>query len=230
MIRVNIVAEGKSELHCVKGPLNRYLGGKPILDSRCVLTSRAHGATREYRGGLVSYQKAKKDIVSWLKEDAQAYVTTMFDFFRLPVDFPEYEKAMQLGSHLDAVLALESAMKSDISSELPDLDVERRFIPYIQLHEFEALLFTNILVLKDDYINADDISSIDRLYAETKDIPPEEINHGADTAPSKRLLNAIGYQKGETVSSLIETITVGAIREKCPHFSAWLGQLQSLND
>ena len=80
MIRVNVVAEGKSELHCVKGPLNRYLGGKPILDSRCVLTSRAHGATREYRGGLVSYQKAKKDIVSWLKEDAQAYVTTMFDF------------------------------------------------------------------------------------------------------------------------------------------------------
>ena len=230
MIRVNVVAEGQSEMHCAKGPLNQYLGGKPILDSRCVLTSRARRTNYEYRGGLLSYQKAKRDIVSWLKEDTQAYVTTMFDFFRLPSDFPEYENAMQLGNHLDAVLALESAMKANIISELPGLDVDRRFIPYIQLHEFEALLFTNILVLKDDYIDADDICSIDCLYAETKDIPPEEINHGADTAPSKRLLNAIGYQKGETIAPLIETITVEAIRDKCPHFSAWIGQLQSLND
>ena len=230
MIRVNVVAEGQSEMHCVKGPLNRYLGGRPILDARCVLTSRTRRTNYEYRGGLLSYQKAKRDIVSWLKEDTHAYVTTMFDFFRIPSDFPGYEDAMELGNHLDAVLALESAMKGNIRSELPDLDVERRFIPYIQLHEFESLLFTNILVLKEDYIDTDDVYHIDRLYAETKDIPPEEINHGADTAPSKRLLHAVGYQKGETVSPLIEAITVGAIREKCPHFSAWLSQLQSLSD
>lgn len=230
MIRVNVVAEGQSEMHCAKGPLNQYLGGRPILDSRCVLTSRARWTNYEYRGGLLSYQKAKRDIVSWLKEDTQAYVTTMFDFFRLPNDFPGYENAMQLSNHLDAVLTLESAMKANIISELPGLDIDRRFIPYIQLHEFEALLFTNILVLKDDYIDTDDVDSINRLYAETKDIPPEEINHGTDTAPSKRLLHAVGYQKGEAVSPLIEAITVEAIRKKCPHFSAWLRQLQSLGD
>lgn len=230
MIRVNVVAEGRSEMYCAKGPLNQYLDGRPILDARCVLTSRACRTNYEYRGGLLSYQKAKNDIVSWLKEDPQAYVTTMFDFFRLPNDFPAYEKAMQLADHRKAVLVLESAMKADILSSLPNLHIDRRFIPYIQLHEFEALLFTDLLVLQDDYIEEEDIRSINQLYKETKDIPPEEINHGADTAPSKRLLHAIGYQKGETVSSLIEAISVKAIREKCPHFSRWLSQLQALED
>ena len=60
MIRVNVVAEGQSEMHCAKGPLNQYLGGKPILDSRCVLTSRVPRTNYEYRGGLSSYKRRKK--------------------------------------------------------------------------------------------------------------------------------------------------------------------------
>ncbi len=94
--------------------------------------------------------------------------------------------------------------------------------------EFEALLFTDIRVLKEDYVAPEELVQIEKLYEQTKEIPPEEINHGAETAPSKRLLAAVNYKKGETVSDLLEITGVPAIREKCPHFSEWLDTLQKL--
>lgn len=221
MTRINVVAEGQSEMFFVKGPLNQYFAGSLCLDSRCVLTSRAARTNYEYRGGLTSYQQAKDDIVSWLKQDPSAYVTTMFDFFRLPDSFPGYQKAISCVDHLERVRILEEMMKADVDSS--------RFIPYIQLHEFEALLFSDIRVLKDDYLSPDETKSLDKLYAATKDIPPEDINHGSTTAPSKRLLSAVGYRKGEAPSEWLSAIGIQTIRAKCPHFSSWLNELQSLD-
>ena len=228
MIRVNVLAEGQSEMFFAKGPLNRYFGGTLILDSRCVLSGRSNQSNLEFRGGLNSYHQAKNDIISWLKEDSAAYITTMFDFFRLPKDFPGYQKAMKCQTHLGSVHILEDALKVDITAALPNMKVGHRFIPYIQLHEFESLLFTDIQILLYDYLVPEDIVNIKQLYESTKDIPPEDINHGPETAPSKRLLAAIDYQKGEAPSEWLEAITIPAIRNKCPHFSEWLDKLQAL--
>lgn len=228
MIRVNVVAEGQSEMFFAKGPLNRHFGGNPILDSRCVLTSRINQSNFEFRGGLNSYLQAKNDIIAWLKQDPTAYVTTMFDFFQLPNDFPAYQQASQCQTHLDSVHMLEKAMTADITQSLPNDTVEHRFIPYIQLHEFETLLFTDVQVLKYEYCNPDDIIRINQLYESTKNIPPEDINHGEETAPSKRLLAAVDYKKGKLPSDLLEAITIKAIRQKCSHFSEWLDRLQAL--
>lgn len=201
-----------------------------MIDSRSVLTSREQKTNYEHRGGLVKYQHARNDIMRWLKEDRQAYVTTMFDFFRIPADFPGYEEAMACRDHQKSARILEEAMKADIVSGLDIKNLEERFIPYIQLHEFEALLFADINVLKYDYLRPEEAASIDRLYEETKDIPPEEINHGAETAPSKRLLHAIDYTKGKGVSEWLDMIGIHVIRGKCPHFSEWLGKLQTLSE
>ncbi len=230
MIRVNVVAEGQSELCFAKKILNGYFGGSPIVDSRCVLTGKIPRTNYEYRGGLLNYQKTKNDIVRWIKEDTGAYVTTMFDFFRLPNDFPGYTQAMSCPDHRESVRILEEAMKADIASDGKLVNVGQRFIPYIQLHEFEALLFTDIHVLKEDYLEPDDQAKIDRLYEDTKEIPPEEIDHGEDTAPSKRLLRTVGYRKGEAASQLLEKIGIDAIREKCPNFSEWIATLQMLKE
>lgn len=228
MIRVNVVAEGQSEMGFAKNLLNRFFAGSPLIDSRCVLTSKNPKTNYEYRGGLLKYQHAKKDILLWLREDTTAYVTTMFDFFRLPSDFPGYRDAMSCQDHRNSIRILEESLKADIMLEMNFQNSECRFIPYIQLHEFEALLFTDINVLKYDYLEPEDITKINQLYMETKEIPPEEINHGAETAPSKRLLHAVNYQKGETAWELLDVIGIQKIRKKCPHFSEWLGTLQSL--
>ncbi len=227
MIRINVVAEGYSELSFVKKALNNYYGGAPLFDSRCVLTSTDKKTDYEYRGGMKTYSKAKRDIEQWLVTDQQAYVTTMFDFFRLPPTFPGYEQARQISDHQKRVEFLEDELKKDILASHPEI-LECRFIPYIQLHEFESLLYTDIRVLEYDYLEPDEIRSIERLYEATKHIPPEAINHGAETAPSKRLSNILPYQKGEAPAEWLQVLTVGQVREKCPHFSDWLHKLENL--
>lgn len=227
MIRINVITEGQSELRFVKNTLNQYFAGNPVLDARCVLTSTNRQSNYEHRGGLTSYGKARRDIVNWLLSDKEAYVSTMFDFFRLPGDFPQYHNARQCQDHCRGAKILEDAMKKDILSKVPGIS-EDRFLPYIQLHEFEALLYTDIRVLKYDYLEDEEIRRIDRLYEETKNIPPEEINHGADTAPSKRIMQAVAYQKGDLPAEWLEFITIDRIREKCPHFSEWIERMKRI--
>lgn len=228
MIRVNVIAEGQSEMHFAQGPLNKYLGGNPYIISYALLTSRDKHTKRPHRGGIPNYQKAKNDIIIALKEKSKPYVSTMFDFFQLPSDFPGYQKSLQCSDHLESVHILESSMQADIAKSLPNQDVDHRFIPYIQLHEFEALLFTDIQILKNEYCSLEEKSRIDQLYESTKNIPPEDINHGEETAPSKRLLAAVDYKKGKLPSDLLEAITIKTIRQRCPHFSEWLDRLQAL--
>ena len=227
MIRVNVVTEGKTEMKFAKELLNQFFGGKLIINARCVLSSRNNSTNYEHRGGLVNYRHARNDILNWLKEDRSAYVTTMFDFYRLPHNFPDYECSIGCPTPIERVKRLELKMKEDIDADLAD-SVQDRFIPYIQLHEFEALLYTDLSLLEDDYLNADDISAIRRLREETAGIPPEEINNGAETAPSKRLLKAIHYEKGATPVAWLEKITIDKIASCCPHFSAWIEKLSKL--
>lgn len=227
MIRVNVVTEGQSEMFFVKRVLNHHFSGAVVFDACCVMTSKDKRTGYEYRGGLTKYSHAKRDIENWLKSDTGSYVTTMFDFFRLPSDFPGYEKAVKCASHEQAVIVLEHALKADILSDFQNLP-ENRFIPYIQLHEFETLLYTDIRILEYDYLEPEDVHNIELLYQETIGIPPEEINHGAETAPSKRMQKAVNYQKGELSSDWLEALTVERIAQKCPHFSRWLGKMEAL--
>ena len=67
MIRVNVLAEGQTEMSFVKSSLNNYFRGQIILDSRRVLTSRDNHISHEYRGGMINYLKAKNDILHWTK-------------------------------------------------------------------------------------------------------------------------------------------------------------------
>jgi len=83
-----------------------------------------------HRGGLVSYARAKKDVVLWMKEDRNpdAFFTTMFDLYALPSDFPAYGGARNMIDPYARVAFLEKAVSADIG--------DPRFLPYIQLHEF----------------------------------------------------------------------------------------------
>lgn len=83
----------------------------------------------------------------------------------------------------DKVDYLEKAMATEINSE--------RFIPYIQLHEFEALLFADIGKLKLFYLEGKD-REIERLKAVASSFDsPELINEGSETAPSKQIIREI---------------------------------------
>lgn len=114
-------------------------------------------------------------------------------------------------------------MKEDIPE-----DLRQRFIPYVQLHEFEGLLFSDIEVLRRNFM-ADEIDMLKIEKAVQLASSPEDINNGPNTAPSKRLEDAIsGYNKVVYGVCLAEEIGLGTIRAKCRRFNHWIEMLENI--
>jgi hypothetical protein len=118
--RANIIAEGQTEETFIRELLSPHLSERGVYVAvRRVETSRAAGRIR--RGGMTRYTKAKRDIQRWLKEDSQAHLTTMFDLYGLPADFPGLGRARKVSDAYEKVSLIEEALAADIG--------HRRFIP-----------------------------------------------------------------------------------------------------
>jgi hypothetical protein len=221
MIRLNIIGEGPTEETFVRDVLAPHFAPFEIYAvARSIETSRRRGVIR--RGGITNYAKAKGDIERWLKQDQSAYVTTMLDLYGLPDSFPGLETAKKLGEPIAVVEAIEQALSADIP--------ERRFLPYVQLHEFEALLFADVDVI-DSVLSPDTGQSKLRDLVTIRDCfsTPEHINDNPNTAPSKRILKLYpGYQKPVHGSRILGRIGVASLRKKCPHFESWLSRIEAL--
>jgi hypothetical protein len=183
-IRLHITSEGQTEEAFVKRILAPHLGAFNVFaDARSVLTSRDKKAYKNYRGGLVSYLEAKADIETWMKEDGhtESRFTTMFDLYALSGDFPGYTDARRENDPYRKVKALENALKEDID--------DRRFIPYIQLHEFEALILADAGKLDWQYLDHD--APIRRLVDMVGNQNPELIDDTPEGVPSGRILHEL---------------------------------------
>jgi len=223
MIRLHIVAEGQTEEEFIKSVLTGHLGNFNIsTDVHCITTKRTK--KKVYRGGAVSYGKIQKDIMLWLKQDSsqEARFTTMLDLYALPNDFPEFAESQNKSDPYQKVEQLEAAWANDIN--------DPRFIPYIQLHEFEALILSEPSQFSERFPEYQ--VNIKKLLADCeKFTSPELINDGVTTAPSKRINKFIpGYKDAKvSVAPLIaKKIGLPAIRQKCPHFDAWISHLEQL--
>lgn len=221
--RLHITSEGQSEERFVKDTLAPYLGSFNIsTDVRCVLTSRDSGKT--YRGGLISYNKAKADLLTWIKEDKNPDVrfTTMFDLYALPDDFPGYNEAGRIRDAYRRVEFLESEFSKDIN--------DYRFIPYLQLHEFESLLLAKPEVLGLEFFEyPKEIEELKKLSQETGN--PEFINDNPKTAPSKRIIKIIPeYEKNKVAvgAAVAGIIGIDYLKRTCRHFNDWITKLEQL--
>ena len=221
-IRLNITTEGQTELRFIKDVLFKHLQPYHIYcDYRSVLTSKEY----RKRGGITNYFKAKKDIQQWMRSEnsSDRRFTTMFDYYALPDDFPGYSDAQIFVNPYDKVRCIEDAFSSDIN--------DSRFIPYIQLHEFEALLFSNLDVLLLEY--EDKRTEIESLKTTLSHTPynnnPELIDDKKETSPSHRIIAQIPeYQKASSGALIADLISVEVLREKCRHFNEWLTKLERL--
>jgi hypothetical protein len=220
MIRLNIIVEGPTEETFVRDLLAPHLGQHQVFAiARSAETGRRKGHI--FRGGLVRYSKVRKDIESWLKQDPGALVSTMFDYYALPKDFPNPTAPQRSLPIHQWVWELEQVLAADIR--------DTRFIPYIQLHEFEALLFSDVertgSALGATPHQVEQLRLIRRAF-ET----PEHINDSPETAPSKRLLQLFpSYDKPVFGSLALGRIGLAAIRQACPHFAGWLSRLEALS-
>ncbi len=222
MIRLLVTAEGQAERNFVTMVLAPHLAQYDVFAySRCVLTSKDHRTSREFRGGLVSYQKAKADILTWMKEDQapECRFTTMFDLYALPDDFPGYAHAKAESDPYTRVRLLEDALYDDIGSNV--------FIPYIQLHEFEALILADPRKLEWEYGDHD--KPINNIVTMVGDQNPELIDDGYTTAPSRRITSEIeDYDKANAGVSVASKIGLPTLRTRCRHFNEWVTTLERL--
>ena len=151
-----------------------------------------------------------------------ARFTTMFDLYGLPRDFPGYDEARALTDSYERVSVLEGALGEDIS--------DHRFIPYIQLHEFEALLFSCPRKLETQfYERGDEIQQLIEMASAFDS--PELIDDGCDTAPSKRIISKIPEYERRKVSAgpiVAEKIGLSTLRSECRHFGEWIDRLESI--
>jgi hypothetical protein len=221
---VYVVTEGYSETNFVKRVLCPYFGAqnKTILPIT-VVTNRDAKAKTLHKGGMDRFVKADNTIKNCLaatKGNSDVYVTTMFDFYRLPSDTPGCSEAVKISDHYEKVALIERLMTE---SERLDRPI---YFPYIQLHEFEALLFSDLDKVADKYFDYD-IEPLRRCLAEKKN--PELINDGEETAPSKRIMKCIpDYDKATTGVAILEAIGLDTLRTKCRHFNEWIAKLEAI--
>lgn len=226
---LNVLCEGPTEEKFVKEVLGPYLKGYDIIvKSRILVTSRKKKAL----GGLISYQQARNDLSLWMKEVAHRnsethYFTTMFDLYALPDDFPGMKENLLVHDAYVKIGNIEEAFGLDINNH--------HFIPYIQLHEFEALLFCEIEKLTIDYPKCQkDILALKEILRTHND-NPELIDSSPQTAPSKWIIKAIegkrryNYDKPKSGTTVTKSIGMEYLKHRCRHFNEWISKLKSIS-
>jgi hypothetical protein len=219
MRRIIIICEGETEQEFCKDVLLPYFLTRQIFI--------AHPTIKKSGGGIVAWEILKKQIDTHLKQEPTAVVTTFIDYYGLNGEknkFPQWEMAKKVVDKNKRMDFLEQSMKDTIDESL-----RFRFIPYLQLHEFEGLLFNNIDVFNSE-IAQDEFFNYSELVNTINAHPnPELINDGKHTAPSKRLIRLIkGYNKPVYGAILAEKIGLNRLRSKSPRFNNWLNILESI--
>jgi len=223
---VYLVVEGQTEQTFVRELLAPELAIKGVFLHPVLIGKPGH------KGGDVRFERAMIDIAMLLQQRRDTYVSTMFDFFRIDSNWPGkalLTRRKDAGERLSALQKaeiIESAMLEKVGNKFSAIQGNTRFIPYIEMHEFEALLFSDATLLAQRMgVKNADVNNIMSSFAS-----PEEINEGSKTAPSKRLENMCftGYRKIVMGISIAKEIGIPVMRQACPHFNGWINQLELL--
>ncbi len=214
--KILILVEGHTELGFVKRILVDYF--KPIADIIPTMnTTKFVKSGPDFKGGVTNYSRVRKEILRLLGDYSATLVTTMFDYYGLPDDFPQFNA--QTVDCYQRVEFLEQAIQTDIGDD--------RFIPYLQLHEFEALLFSEPQAIDRIMVGALATSRLQTVRDGFQS--PEEINNDPTTCPSQRIIGEYPeYEKilhGQMISA---TIGMSTMLGQCNHFSRWINRMTDI--
>ena len=226
MARLLVHVEGQTEETFVNQVLapHLYAHGYTQVSARLVGNARQ----RDRRGGIRGWNDVRDDIVRHLKEDTSCLATTMVDYYGLPATgskaWPGRESAEKL-PFAQKTVTVNEALRSDIQSFMGAKFDPERFLPYVMMHEFEGLLFSDCTRFADG-IGRPELSPKFQAIRDSFSTP-EEINDSPIDAPSKRVESIIpGYQKPLLGLLAVKSIGLDKIRLECPQFRAWLQRLE----
>ncbi len=221
MINIIVVCEGQTEEVFVnKVLLPELLTRDVFIQPRLIATSKRS------KGGALAGQRVLRFLRNTLRERKDAYVTTLFDMYGLPAGFPGLSAAISETDPLARATAIEVGFHAEVISEAECR--EGRFIPHIQPHEFESLLFSDV----SQFAQAEPtwkpfVSQFETLAQSASS--PEHINDGPETHPSARLRQLRPpYKKVSHGYAISSRIGLECIRNKCRHFNKWLSRIESV--
>ena len=219
-----MLVEGQSEEAFVKQTLAPWLAERGVfVQSPVVLWTKRLPAGSGFRGGVARWAQIRRNLLPLLA-DGDAWVSTLLDFYGLPDDVPGLAAHRGQGSPLAQVLAVQMAMQTALEA---DIGPTQRFLPFLALHEFEAWLFAAPTVVSAHFGSAELTAQLSAVIPDEGG--PEAINHGPHTYPKARLRQAWpGYKETSDGPTLMAKIGIPAVRAHCPHFAAWLDQLEAL--
>lgn len=214
---LNILVEGQTEQEFVTNLMYPYFYSRGISNIRTITIETSPG----FKGGDVRYHaRYKPNIKKILQGQEDLLVTSLIDYYRLRNDFPNYAESRNMITPVQKVQLIEEGCFQDIG--------DARFVPYIQLHEFEGLLFSATNGFEELFpdlrgMNKKELIQIVKQYPN-----PELINDNPATAPSKRLERLIpGYEKPLFGTMIALENGFDVIMQRCPRFREWVETLIS---
>jgi len=222
MREILIVTEGQTEQKFVSSILIPYFSEQGIyhIYPKTIRTSKDH------YGGLVNYGRLKDDINRHMRSKNGAIITTFLDFYRVPESMPNYDECRRKRNVDERINCLISFLEED--TEVLNNNI---FLPYLQKHEFEALLFSEI-TWAAAVLNTNGQNELQKVLNNFPN--PENINEGNETAPSKRLINIFREHSSERYDKIIygelisSQIGMDIMMEQCPGFANWINDIVKL--
>ena len=139
MIQLMVAVEGNTERNFIKHVLGPHPLDRQVYVLEPTIVGKLHAQRRgsQKRGGG-PFRFWREDLERILRGDGRhdLRVTTLFDLYGLPRDFPgldEHRTDTNTNRRCDALQA-----------KLAEQFDDRRFIPYLQRHEFEALVLASL--------------------------------------------------------------------------------------
>lgn len=201
MVRIGISVEGTTEERFVEMVLSPYLAQKNIY------------ITPISMNGDVKLDRVKSE----LKKIGNSfdYVTTFYDFYGFKGKLQEDTKA-----------SLEQKML-----EHAHPSIQGKLIPYVQMYEFEGLLFSSPIAMHNT-LNQPNFDPSVETWASNILMQfgndPEKINDSPQTAPAKRLESNTSYRKTTHGPNIAKEIGIAKLRDSCVGFNGWLNSLEQL--
>ena len=223
MSRVLMLVEGPTERSIVDQVLAPAMGLKGIYLYPRVVGKPGH------KGGN-KFSTVRRELKSLIRQEPGSTVTTLFDYYGLPDDWPGVTAA-ESKSPDEVPSIIEPAVLEAIAGDIGHNFNPKRFIPYIQLHEIESLLFAGPEEMAYVFGKQTLAAKFEQIVRDCGGC--ENINDNPESAPSKRIQSLFPeYKKGRSVNAhayrIAQRIGVQRMRERCPHFNEWLAKLEKL--
>ena len=215
---LQVLCEGSTERNFVRTVLHPHLVPFRVFARDLGLLMGGERA-----GGVVAHGTLRRNIkfeVGRLRDNQ--WVTTMIDLYRLPKDYPGWAK---VGNESGVVRA--RRITAGMAAELPN----PRFLPFIQVHEFESLVLVDVDRIPAAFPDGEAKGAPARLRQSMGKLAPEEVDDGPTTAPSKRIIEALpAYKAMKAIAGPEITAAIGmaGLRAACPHFDQWVTRLEGL--